>query len=196
MKIPDILRALKPVIIVLEKLSVQYYIGGSIASSIYGIARATMDVDIVADIKLSHVSSLKELLSGEYYIDEEMIKDAIRTFSTFNLIHLETMIKIDVFIHKPQAYMEEALKRKIKDTLEETKDATEFFFSSPEDILLKKLQWYEIGGRISNRQWLDVIGIIKVQSKNLDIEYLRKWGEILQLKDLLSTAFQEAGFDL
>ena len=106
------------------------------------------------------------------------------------------MIKIDVFLHKPQSYTEEALKRKIKDTLEETKEATEFFFSSPEDSILNKLQWYEIGERASERQWLDVSGIIKVQSTNLDTEYLRKWGEILQLKDLLSSAFHEAGLDL
>lgn len=196
MKTPDILQAIQPIISVFDKLSIPYYISGSIASSIYGIARATMDVDIVADIKIENTSSLKQILENEYYIDENMIKDAIRKFSSFNLIHLETMIKIDVFIHKRQSYQEESLRRKQKDTLEDSEDASEFYFSSPEDIILNKLQWYEIGNRISERQWLDVIGVIKVQHKNLDDGYLRKWGKDLGLLDLLIKAFHEAGLEL
>ena len=196
MKTPDILQAIRPIISAFDKLSIPYYISGSIASSIYGIARATMDVDIVADIKIENTSSLKQILENEYYIDENMIKDAIRKFSSFNLIHLETMIKIDVFIHKRQSYQEESLRRKQKDTLEDSEDASEFYFSSPEDIILNKLQWYEIGNRISERQWLDVIGVIKVQHKNLDDGYLRKWGKDLGLLDLLIKAFHEAGLEL
>ncbi len=196
MKTPDILQAIQPVISAINKLSIPYYIGGSIASSIYGIARATMDVDIVADIRPNYIPPLKQILENEYYIDENMIKDAIQRLSSFNLIHLETMIKIDVFIHnKRQLFAEESLRRKQRDTLEDSKDAPEFYFSSPEDIIINKLQWYEMGNRISERQLLDVLGVIKVQSKNLDKEYLRIWGENLGLLDLLTTAFQEAGFD-
>lgn len=194
-KPPDILQALQPVISAFDKLSIPYYIGGSVASSIYGIARATMDVDIVADIKIENTSSLKHILENEYYIDENMIKDAIRRFSSFNLIHLETMIKIDVFIQKRQSYAEESLRRKKRDTLEETEDASEFYFSSPEDIILNKLEWYEMGNRVSERQWLDVIGVIKVQSNNLDVDYLRKWGEQLGVMDLVKKAFLEAGLE-
>ena len=196
MKTPDILQAVEPVISAFDKQSIPYYIGGSIASSVYGIARATMDVDIVADIRIENISSLKQILKNEYYIDENMIKDAIRRLSSFNLIHLETMIKIDVFIHKHQSYQEESLRRKQKDTLEDSEDASEFYFSSPEDIILNKLQWYEMGNRVSEQQWLDVIGVIKVQHKNLDDRYLQKWGKDLGLLDLLTKAFQEAGLEL
>ena len=192
MKTPDILQAIQPVISAFQELSIPYYIAGSIASSVYGIARATMDVDIVADIKTTHASSLKQLLEKEYYIDEGMIKEAIRSFSSFNLIHLETMIKIDIFIHKPQSYSEEVLRRKRKDTLEESGNASEFYFSSAEDIILNKLQWYEMGGKISERQWLDVVGVIKVQSTNLDRDYLRRWAAKLQLLELLKSAFDTA----
>ena len=195
MKTPDILQAIQPVIAAFDKLSIPYYIGGSIASSAYGIARATMDVDIVADIKIEKISSLKQILEKEYYVDEKMIKDAILKFSSFNLIHLETMIKIDVFIHKRQAYQEESLRRKRRDTVEDSEDAAEFYFSSPEDIILNKLQWYEMGNRVSERQWLDVMGVIKVQSMNLDVEYLRKWGEHLGLLDLITKAFHETGLE-
>ena len=196
MKTPDILQAIQPVILAFGKLSIPYYIGGSIASSIYGIARSTMDVDIVADIKIKNVSSLKKILEKEYYIDENMIKDAIHNFSSFNLIHLDTMIKIDVFIYKHQSYQEEAFRRRQKDTLEDSEYAAEFYFSSPEDIILNKLQWYEMDNRVSDSQWLDVIGVIKVQHNNLDDDYLRKWGKDLGLLKLLTTAFQEAGLEL
>lgn len=155
-----------------------------------------MDVAIIADIKIENISFLKQIFENEYYIDENMIKDSIRSFSSFNLIHLETMIKIDVFIHKHQSYQEESLHRKQKDTLEDSENASEFYFSSPEDTILNKLQWYEMGNRISEQQWLDVIGVIKVQQKNLDDGYLLKWGKDLGLLDLLTTAFQEAGLEL
>jgi len=195
MKTPDILQAITPVITAFEKLSVPYYIGGSIASSVYGISRATMDVDVVADIKASHVTPLKQLLENKYYIDEEMITDAILRMSSFNLIHLETMIKIDVFVNKPASYTAEAFRRKKKDTLEESEEAYTFYFASPEDIVLNKLLWYEAGERVSERQWLDVIGVIKVQGVKLDMEYLKHWGKILKLSDVLKSAFHEAGYD-
>jgi hypothetical protein len=195
MKIPDIFLALQPVLKAFENLSIPYYIGGSVASSIYGMARATMDVDIVADLKISHINRLKQILENEYYIDNEMIADAIRSASSFNLIHLETMIKIDVFLHKEDPYAEMALQRKRKDTLEEL-DKVEFYFSSPEDIIIAKVQWYKIGGFVSERQWLDVIGVIKVQGDLLDKKYLKRWSQKLGLASLMQNAFDEAGVKL
>jgi len=195
MKIPDIFLALQPVLKAFENLFIPYYIGGSVASSIYGMARATMDVDIVADLKISHINRLKQILENEYYIDNEMIADAIRSASSFNLIHLETMIKIDVFLHKEDPYAEMALQRKRKDTLEEL-DKVEFYFSSPEDIIVAKVQWYKIGGFVSERQWLDVIGVIKVQGDLLDKKYLKRWSQKLGLAALMQKAFDEAGVKL
>jgi len=195
MKIPDIFLAVQPVLKAFENLSIPYYIGGSVASSIYGMARATMDVDIVADLKISHINRLKQILENEYYIDNEMIADAIRSASSFNLIHLETMIKIDVFLHKEDPYAEMALQRKRKDTLEEL-DKVEFYFSSPEDIIVAKVQWYKIGGFVSERQWLDVIGVIKVQGDLLDKKYLKRWSQKLGLAALMQKAFDEAGVKL
>jgi hypothetical protein len=195
MKIPDILIAVQPVIQAFEKLSIPYYIGGSIASSLYGMARATLDVDIVADLKVDYIAPLKQFLEHQYYIDEDMIAEAIRTNSSFNLIHLETMIKIDVFIHKDEPYSLEALQRIRKDTFEDTAKV-EFYFSSPEDIIIHKLQWYKMGGLVSERQWLDVIGVIKVQGDLLDKKYLAGWSRKLGLSSLLKDAFVEAGVKL
>jgi len=193
MKNPDIIEVLRPIIEAFEKLSVSYYIGGSVASSLYGIARATMDVDLVAAIKAEHIIPLKSSLEHDYYIDEEMISEAIRQKSSFNLIHLETMIKIDVFIFKDEPYQNEALQRKRIDSIEEGETSDKFYFSSPEDIILNKLQWYEIGGRVSERQWLDIIGVIKIQGNLLDTDYLQHWAKELHLLELLEKAYQDAG---
>jgi len=196
MQAPDILSALKPVIQSFEKLDIPYYIGGSVASSVYGMARATLDVDIIADIKTSQITGLKKDLENDFYIDADMIADAIGRTSSFSLIHLDTMLKIDVFIHKNEPYQNKVLERKIKDTFEEGEQSAAFYFSSPEDIIINKLRWYEMGGRVSERQWLDVTGVIKVQGSLLDKKYLQYWSEKLELLELLEKAYLDAGLHL
>lgn len=193
---PDILLAIKPVIKAFDRLSIPYYIGGSVASSVYGMARATMDVDIIADMALAQVPSLVGLLRDEYYIDEQTINRAVSDTSSFNLIHLETMLKIDVFILKRDSYHKSAIARRLKDRLVEDDQNSAFFLCSPEDVILSKLRWYEAGGRPSERQWLDVLGVIKVQGDSLNREYLVKWSNTLGVFDLLGQAFCESGVKL
>ncbi|MBC8229537.1 hypothetical protein H8E77_08325 [bacterium] len=192
MKKPDTVAALERVIEVFENLGIGYYIGGSIASSAYGIARATMDIDLIANLDQHHVEPLVRNLESEYYIDAGMITDAIRRHSSFNIIHLETMIKVDVFVLKEQPYHQKTFERKRIDTLDE-ESARGFYFASPEDIILNKLEWYRMGGEVSERQWLDVLGVLKVQRDLLDTEYLRYWASELKLSDLLNQAFDDAG---
>lgn len=196
MESTNILLVLKPFVKVLDELSISYYISGSIASSIFGMPRSTMDIDIVANIQLNNIPHLKKQLEKDYYIDEDLIKEAIRHLSSFNLIHLETAMKIDVFIQKSGSYAESALERKQKDTLIENDASTEFYFSSPEDIVLNKLKWYEMGKRISERQWFDVLGVIKVQENSIDKEYLKKWAKKLDIYDLLVAAFKDSEIQL
>ena len=195
MKKSDILLALEPVAEAFEKLGITYYIGGSVASSTYGIARSTMDVDMVSDLKSKHVQSLIRMLEDTYYIDENMILDAIKACSSFNIIHLETMFKIDVFISKNSPYDIETFKRRRKDTLDEEKKASEFYLGSPEDIILNKLTWFRLGGGVSDRQWNDILGVLKVQKDSLEKKYLQHWASELKVKDLLEKAFQDAGIN-
>ena len=192
MKKPDIIVALDMVIGCFEELEIAYYIGGSVASSAYGIARATMDVDLVANVEIHHVKRLVKALEKDYYIDAEMIRDAIGRSASFNLIHLATMLKIDVFIVKDQPYDSEALTRRQPDTLDE-ESSRKFYLSSPEDIILNKLQWYQSSGGVSQQQWKDVLGVLKVQADKLDLEYLKSWASKLNLSDLLNRSFDDAG---
>lgn len=195
MKQSDIVVATRPVIQVFDDLNIDYYIGGSVASSAYGIARATMDVDMVADIKPRHISVLVQRLESAYYIDANMMLNAIMYESSFNLVHLETMLKVDVFILKNKPYHQTALQRRRKDTLGEGQDAPEFYFTSAEDIVLLKLDWFRMGNEVSDRQWTDVLGVLKVQKNLLDISYLKLWAEKLEIADILERAFEESGID-
>ena len=187
----EINQAIKLFVKTLEQLNVPYYIGGSIASSVYGIARATMDVGLVSELKSEHVKFLVQTLSKDYFIDEEMILDAIKNKSSFNLIHLGTMIKIDVFISGESKFLKKVFERKRKDSISDEPDSVQVFLSSAEDTILNKLEWYKSGGSVSDMQWKDILGIIKVQGELLDKNYLRQWAEELELSDLLKKALLE-----
>jgi hypothetical protein len=191
MNVPDILAAIKPIVEVLERLNVVYHIGGSVASSVYGLPRLTIDVDIIANLRPVHVRSLVKQLEAAYYIDEDMIRDAINRHSEFNIIHLETMLKVDIFIPKPRAFDQEELKRARQEVLVEGERA--FYLSSPEDTILNKLEWYRMGGELSDRQWNDILGVLKVRGTLLDVEYLQRWAAVLKVSDLLERAYVDAG---
>ena len=191
MQINELFPALAPVVFAFDKIGILYYIGGSISSSIHGIPRTTMDIDIIADIKMEHVEALYLLLEPAYYIDKDMIREAIRHQSSFNLIHFDSMMKIDVFVLKKREFDREAFKRKKLDVQNIEGSRFEYYISSPEDIILSKLEWYKMGGEVSERQWRDIIGVLKVQENNLDMEYLQKWIDRLQLSDLWKKLLDE-----
>lgn len=125
-----------------------------------------------------------------------MIKDAILNRSSFNLVHLETAVKVDIFIHKNSPHQNSALGRKQTDTFTDEAVKTVFYFSSPEDIIVSKLILFDKGGRVSERQWLDITGVIKVQGDLLDKDYLKTWSAALRITGLLEKAFDDAGIDL
>lgn len=189
----DIEVALAPVIDVFERHGIAYAIGGSVATLVHGEFRATNDVDVVADLRPEHAAILAQELGDAYYADEESIADAIRRRSSFNLIHLASMLKVDVFVLKGHPYARESLRRSIRSPLAPTEGARGFTFSSREDIVLAKLDWFRKGGEVSERQWRDVQGVMKVQREALDLVYLRRWATELGVTGLLERALAEAG---
>jgi len=188
----QVLAAISPIIEALEQLGVSYHIGGSVASSVYGILRATIDADLVADLRVEHVRPLVMQLKTDYYIDEDMIRDAIKRRSSFNVIHLDTMLKVDVFIPKSRLFDQEELRRSQQEVLLE--GTRPFSVASPEGTILNKLEWYRMGGEVSDRQWNDILGVLKVQGTDLDMIYLQKWAANLNVTDLLERALIDAGF--
>ncbi len=190
----DILELIKPIIDCFVDLNISYYVGGSIASSAYGFPRTTVDADFGTEITHKHVPELVKRLEKDYFIQESAIRDAIKNQNSFNIIHLETMFKIDVFVSKRRRFDHEANSRKRKEFLDESKQFA-FYLSSPEDTILYKLEWYKIGGCVSERQWNDLVGVLKVQKHKLEKDYLLNWAKELEISDLLEKAFIESGFE-
>ncbi len=149
MDITLILRTLTPIFEALDQLAVPYHIGGSVASSLYGEFRPTQDVDIVADLQLAHVRPFVKRLEGDYYVVEDSIRDALRRRASFNLISNETFMKVDVFIPKSRAFDQDAARSVRRQPL--MKGGRDFVLASPENVVVNKLEWYEMGGRVSDR---------------------------------------------
>lgn len=175
----------------LERLGIPYAIGGSLASSVHGVMRSTLDVDIVADMRLEHIQPLVAALSREFYADDEMMRDAIERRSSFNLIHYETAFKVDIFIRKSRAFDQMQLERRQPSVIA-TDPEQSVYVTSPEDVILSKLEWYRMGGEVSDRQWRDILGVLKTRAGELDLDYLRRWARELNVADLLERAWKQS----
>lgn len=175
----------------LEDLGLSYHLGGSFASSVHGTPRQTRDIDIAVDLPDSAIPALVSVLQGEFYLDEERIRTAVQRKSSFNLIHLQTGLKIDVFIRRAEPFDGSEFQRHVTYRLTE-EPPRDVVIKSAEDIVLRKLLWYRIGHEVSDRQWSDILGVLKTQGERLDQAYLRRWAEELQVADLLAKALEEA----
>jgi hypothetical protein len=178
---------------ILEKLQVRYLIGGSLASTLHGMVRTTQDSDIVAELSPEHVEVFVRELLGEFYLDEEMIANAIARRSSFNIIHRDSFFKVDVFIPEIRPFVEEQLSRAQRQILSK-EPLVEAYVATPEDTLLAKLEWFRTGGEVSERQWRDVLGVLEVQGESLNFDYLRQWAKELKISDLLDRALIEATY--
>ena len=168
----------------LDALGVVHTIGGSIASSMAGEPRSTIDVDIVVDLKAEHVPGLVAALQQDFYLDETALQRAVADLSSANLIHHETSIKIDLFIAGGTPLDRQQLARRLRVDV----GGRTLHVHPPEDILLQKLRWYRKGGEVSDRQWRDVVGIVRVQGTRLDRTYLYSQAPVLGVTDLLTRA--------
>jgi hypothetical protein len=187
----EIVEALVPLVSVFEQYSIVYYIGGSVSSSVHGIARRTQDVDVVANILPHEVPVLVKALQQDYYVDEAAWIDAVRQRFSYNLIYLQTMTKIDVMPLRQRAFTQEEERRAQPHVLEA--GAPPIRIVSAEDAVLTKLEWFQQGGQSSARQWNDILGIIRRRGKTLDMSYLQNWAITLGVHDLLERALLDAG---
>lgn len=182
-----VLRVVHVVAGALDALGVPYLVGGSLASSLHGFPRSTHDADLVANLEEKHVQPLTDALRPYFYVDEAMIQEAIRRRGSFNVIHLDTMFKVDIFVPRRDAIAEAEMQRR-----QEIQQAGgTLFVASPEDTVLQKLSWYKMGGGISERQWNDVLGVLKAQGDRLEAPYLREMARQMDVLELLERAWQE-----
>ena len=177
----------------LDAIGIVHTIGGSIASSIAGEPRSTIDIDVVAALRESDVPALLSALSTDFYMNEEALRRAVWERSSANLIHHATQLKVDIFVAGDTPLDEQQLRRR---RAVEIAPGRTLHVHPPEDILLQKLRWYRKGGGISDRQWRDILGIIRVQAQQLDRDYRRVNAPVLGVADLLACALEEAVGDV
>jgi len=163
----------------LNQLGIDYMLTGAYAVSFYGRPRTTQDIDLVVTISGEEVKNLYSKFKDLFYIDEESVKEAIREKSMFNIIHNETLDKVDFWLLKDNQFDKVRFSRRRK---EEIKGKT-VFISSPEDVILTKLDWYKKSDL--QKHYNDVLGIFEVQTGKLDLDYIRKWAEILSLIEIV-----------
>jgi hypothetical protein len=175
----------------LDELDIPYLVVGSVASSLLGFSRTTNDADIVADIQLDQTPQIFTALNDTFYIDEQAVRRAILERRSFNVIHFDSLFKVDVYIPAADEFSQQQLKRRRQETLLPDSSRT-VYLATPEDVILAKLRWYRRGGEVSERQLTDVEGIIKVQAQRLDLLYLRDWADKLNVFDLLEKLLDEA----
>ena len=176
----------------LETLGVPHTVGGSIASSFAGEPRSTIDIDVVAAVAEHHVAALVAALSPEFYVDEAAMRRAVRERGTANLIHHATQLKVDIFVAGGTVLDEQQLARRREVVVG---PGRVLHVHPPEDILLQKLRWYRRGGEVSDRQWRDILGIVRVQGARLDQLYMDANAPALGVEELLARALREGVAD-
>jgi len=188
----DPIRVLLHVTELLERIGTPYLLGGSLASSMLGEPRSTVDIDIAIVLRSADVPALVAGLGSEFYVDEGAMRHAVERRASFNAIHQPTVLKVDFFVLGDAPFDRAQLEgRRLSPVLEGSDRRV--FVSSPEDLILRKLDWYRQGGGISDRQWRDVLGVLKVQAERLDLAHLRHWAAALGLAELLERALSDSG---
>lgn len=174
---PDELIALKTVIERLEKGAIPYMVSGSMAAAHYSTPRMTRDIDIVVEIGALHVQPMMALFSKDFYIDEEMIGEAVKEQRMFNVIHNATMVKIDFVVRKNEPYRQTEFKRRKQVQFGDIK----IWIVSAEDLVISKLFWAKDSH--SEQQLKDVENIMQSQP-NIDRPYMESWIKSLGLEKL------------
>lgn len=187
---PDALAALREVKAALDQAGIEFLVVGSLASSLHGLPRATQDADLIVMMSLQQVTELGNALGSSFYFPEAGAYDAIRLGKSFNAIHQETLYKVDFFAVRPTPFNRVQFERgqSVEIDLEESLSLP---FQSAEDTILSKLDWFRQGHEVSERQWQDILGIIRAQGDVLDLDYLRRWAANLGVDDLLQRALDE-----
>lgn len=168
-----------------ERNQIDYFLGGSLASSFQGEPRATNDIDFVVSMSETQVDRFASALGEAFLIDPPALQQAMREGRAWNIIHLDTVTKIDLIPRGTGAFDRSEFERRER---VEVREGEWLYVKRPEDTVLRKLLWYREGGGVSDRQWRDVLGVLRHSAKEMDVVYLAEWARALGVADLLDAA--------
>jgi hypothetical protein len=168
----------------------EYFIGGSVASSLQGEPRATNDIDFVVAMLGLRVPAFAAELGEDFEVDQAMLRDALSRGGSANIFYLPMVTKIDIFGlgSAPYDEVEFARRRRVRVRA----NGEELWIKSPEDTILRKLLWYRDGGEVSEKQWRDVVEVLRVRGPDLDSTFLDIWAVRLSVEALLARARTDA----
>jgi hypothetical protein len=181
------LSALAPV---LQALGIRYAIVGSLASSAHGVYRATANGDLLALIRPQQARQLVEALGKDWYAETEAMESAVRNGRAFNVIYIPTAQKVDIFLATTDFHMNQ-MERATEIPVFPSDEALKLLVTSPEDVVLAKLQWYQDGGEVSEKQWADITGVLATK-RSLDFPYMEQWARRLGISHLLARALADS----
>jgi hypothetical protein len=175
----------------LEDLQLTYAVGGSMAGTFHGEPRTTNDIDVLVALDQQGAQRLIEVLSDDYYVPHQAIKDAVRTHSSFNLVHIPSSFKVDLFVAGHSSLDQEQLARRIRVRLRRNAPHS-VWLTSPEVLIVRKLLWRRSAQNASQRQWLDVVSILRTQDGRLDEALMNSLAADLDLGQALDEAREAA----
>lgn len=182
-------QALAALVAAMEQVGVRWFVGGSVASVVHGEIRTTQDMDVVAEVGPEHVAALVNALRRDFFVDPAFVAEAVRSGSSCNVIHRDSGFKVDLFVLRRREFSRVEMERRQRI---EVQAGVSTWVASAEDCVLTKLEWYAKGGGVSDRQWRDILGVLKAQRGALDIAYLERWSAALGVAELLHRAVREA----
>ena len=166
-----------------------YFVGGSLASSLQGEPRATNDIDIVLDLPFGRIGKLVSELGTAFEVDTDMLRDALLHGRSCNIFFLPSVTKIDLFAVGPDPYDQVEFRRRRPVSITESEVLV---VKSPEDTVLRKLLWYREGGSVSERQWRDVVEVLRVSGPDMDEAFLDDWAKRLGIHEQLERAKRDS----
>lgn len=175
---------------ILDELGVPYALGGSMASSLLGEPRSTVDVDLAVQLDERSGEALLERVDALFYVPQDDAREAIRTHTAFNLLDTASALKVDLFVVGDGLLDRRQIERRVLVALPGAPGGV--WVTSGEDQVLRKLDWRRQGGSLADRQWRDVVGILRVHGDSLDLAYLRSTAAALSLASDLEDALLQA----
>lgn len=185
----EIARLLHPIF---EQLGIPYYITGGVAASMYGDPRTTRDMDLVIEARREDISQLAEALeqAGFYCPPGAVEEIAEGRGQTLSITHMEQLLNADLVLNINTDFDRSKMARRRLEAIDEA-ELLQVWVIAPEDLILAKLLWGR--GNQSEKQWRDVLGVLKVQVDILNYAYLAEWAEQLGISEMLQQALTEAG---